>query len=196
VWEPDPTASVPAKAREVARAYRAAAMEQQARAEAAEALLNTLMNRVRGLMQTTNPDMVRLVDKALAGGPSDQVRDLDVRFTEWGEDWHVREPVELDYDDSDWLPSKTIIKLMGISDSTLCDMRMKGLVKHRFLGERAGHVYQLGEVREVRASLPGRGRPGLPKVPDGQPRPRPAKKAAPKKAAAKKKAERGRGNRR
>lgn len=155
VW-PDRTATMTVRARQMLVEYREQLKAQTERANALQAALAEVGLQA---LRSTNPGLAERIVGLLDTGP-DPVTELDTKFADYGETWHLEKPIEFSYDDSDWIPSRLIKTVAGISDTSLVTARMEGRIPGQYLGTQIGFVYQLGEVRKLKASMPGRGRGG------------------------------------
>jgi hypothetical protein len=160
MW-PDLGAGPVIRAREVASAYRQAAITAQAQAEEARKVLASLDQR---LLAFAGID----VDKLAVGEASDRVAELDAQFSEWGERWHAAPP-EFVFDDDDELPTWAGADLIGVNGNTLGEYRGSGRIKGRFikLSNVGVFVFRVGDLRalavelaaQIAAGRPGFGRP-------------------------------------
>lgn len=151
MW-PDPSVHTLIRTREVALAYREAALAAQAQLDEARKILAGL--NPRGMVATAREEVDR-IQKLIAGDVSDtSVADLDLHFAEMGERWHVVPP-DFVFDDDDWVPSWAAAEVLGMRTNTLGDHRGKGRIKGEWvkLSNSGVYIYRVGDVRALRESL-------------------------------------------
>jgi hypothetical protein len=161
MW-PDLEAGPVVRAREVASAYRQAAITAQAQVEEARKVLASLDQR---LLAFAGVD----VDKLAVGEASDRVAELDAQFSEWGERWHAASP-EFVFDDDDEVPTWVAAEILGVRGNTVGDYRGAGMIKGRFIkfSSVGVYVFRVGDVRALAVELAAKiaqGRPGFGRPP-------------------------------
>lgn len=151
MW-PDPSVHTLIRTREVALAYREAALAAQAQLDEARKILAGL--NPRGMVATAREEVDR-IQQLIAGDVSDtSVADLDLHFAEMGERWHVVPP-DFVFDDDDWVPSWAAAEVLGMRTNTLGDHRGKGRIKGEWvkLSNSGVYIYRVGDVRALRETL-------------------------------------------
>lgn len=153
---PFPRDGISTRARKMALAYRQLATEQHQRAEAFRNVLASLDQR---LLRFMDPDTAEAVAKLIAETTPDPVAELDQRFTSWGEKWHA--DIEVTYGPDDWVTSAEGGPLIQRHGATLNQMRLRGLIKGRWVKATAGKQphweYRVKDVYALQTQLKGQG---------------------------------------
>lgn len=142
------------RARKMALAYRALAQEQQQAREDIRAALEKLDRR---LIAYDNPASLTLIDQALKALDGDGVKDLDDRFTSWGETWHAEQPQT--YGPDDFVKGDVAASLIHISKKSISTLRINGRLKGTWdpdMGTAGGYWYKVADVYELSTTLRGR----------------------------------------
>lgn len=154
------------KARKMALAYRNIAEEQAALLDQYRAAVEIIHRAIdeadKRLLAYRNPGTLDELEEALtvakaalantaAGNP---VKDLDQRFTSWGETWHCEQPDHYEMDD--YVRTATAAKLINISAKTLTTMRNSGRINAVFnpdSGTTGGYWYLVSDVYALSATM-------------------------------------------
>lgn len=145
------------RTRKIALHYRQLAEEQQQRANNLQKLLSTVDLRTLRLM---DPDLGEAVEEMLKviGATSDNpVEVADRKFIEWGEDWHT--PLEAEYGDDEWVPTKVAAKLLHVSEGTVTTQRLNGRIKGKWNkdpGRTNGWYFLVSDLYRLQSELRGR----------------------------------------
>lgn len=172
MW-PDPSMQALGRARAVARGYRAVALYERSQGQALHQLLTRIRQhpQLREQLLVLDPDLADRVELLLTDeqGRLDPLRDTDLRFAEWGEDWQFdpAERIEFTYDDDDWIPTKyaeEVLQQLGFRNATrvggqnwLSKVRARGGIKGFFLGPKHGFLFRVGDIRALPQRMNGRG---------------------------------------
>lgn len=152
VWQPDPNLKAVEQRRQMALAYQAEARVQQERARLLQEALSAVDLRA---LHRTDPDLAKKVEVLLRDSDVDRVAQLDEQFHEWGVDWHLVQPLPIDFDDQDWVPTRDIAAMLRVETNTVSRQRVLGRIYGHFLGNEAGYVFRVGEIRNLQ--MPGKG---------------------------------------
>lgn len=142
------------RARKMALAYRNLAEQQQA---AHQRIREALENLDRRLIAYDNPASLAIIDQALKEFAATSVKDLDDRFTSWGEEWHADQPVT--YEPDDMVKAKTAAQIMQVAPKTVSNLRITGRLKGVWdpdMGNSGGYWYKVSDVWEMSTRLRGR----------------------------------------
>lgn len=142
----------------MALAYRAELIKRQ---EAVKALLLALEQVNRQLISFDSPATLALLDAAVkdlaAGGGDDAVKELDERFTQWGESWHADVPMTFEPDEL--VKAADAAKILHCSNKTMSTLRIGGRIKGHWdptLGSTGGWRYKVADVYELSTKVRGR----------------------------------------
>lgn len=156
------------RARKVAFAYRNVAEEQAALIDQYQAATQVIVDAVnqsdRRLLAYDSPKTLAALSAALkaaqaaldatAGSP---VKDLDARFTSWGESWHCEQPDH--YPDDEYVRTAVGAKLIHVSAKTLSVLRNQGRIDAIFdrqAGSTGGYWYKVADLYALAATMRGR----------------------------------------
>jgi hypothetical protein len=119
------------------------------------------------LLSYDSPATLELIKTALkeldtdqipaAFDPTDPVKELDDRFSSWGESFHADQVDHYDMDDE--VKASVASKLIHVSDKTITTLRIAGRIKGRWvkhLGPTGGYLYRVGDVYELSTTLRSR----------------------------------------
>jgi len=140
----------------MASAYRQVAKEQQ---EAAQALRDAMFKADTRLLAFDSPATLVAIKAALKtlDGAS-AVAELDKRFSDWGETFHVEQVAHYEMDD--WVKASEAAKLIHSSTKTLNELRIKGRIKAEWsadVGSSGGYLYKVEDVYKLSTTMRGRG---------------------------------------
>lgn len=150
VW-PDHTVSATDRARAMTLAYRQAATAAQAQLDAVRKALASVDVQA---LRATDPQAATAIRDLVADAPADQVGVLDAQYSEWGEQWHA-DPPGFVFEDTDRVPTHVAIRIVSLNNNTLGGYRSKGVIRgwHVKQGSASTYLYQVGELRALRARL-------------------------------------------
>lgn len=142
------------RARKMALAYRALAQQQQ---EAREQILRVLEQLDRRLIAFDNPGAVAIIDKAMGELAGDGVKELDERFTQWGETFHAEQPDH--YEPDDYVKAKVAAQLINCAPKTISNLRIHGRLPGVWdpnIGSSGGYWYKVSDVYETSSKMRSR----------------------------------------
>jgi hypothetical protein len=142
------------RARKVALAYRNLALEHE---QAVAVVRDVLEKFDRRLIAFDNPGSVSELDKALQVIEATTVKNLDDRFTEWGETWHAEQPDH--YEPHEWVKGSVAAQLLHTSTKQISALRIAGRLKGKWdrdMNTNGGYWYRVGDLYEL--SMKKRGR--------------------------------------
>jgi hypothetical protein len=155
LWPFDGEAPV-TRARRMVLAYQQIAREQRA---AALALAQALRQADTRLLAYDSPATLQAIKTALkALDDGDPVTDLDKRFCDWGETFHVEQVQHYEMDD--YVKATEAAKLIHVTGKTLNDLRIKGRIKGQWskdVGNAGGYLYKVEDVYKLSTQMRGRG---------------------------------------
>lgn len=156
LW-PWPGDSPVVRARKIALHYRQLAEDQQKRANDLHHLLTAAVNLQS--LRLVDPDMAEALEIILAtGGPlTDAIAVSDRKFLEWGEEWHT--PLEAQYDDDEWVPTRVAARLVHLAEGTITRMRLRGRIQGKWRkdpGSSNTWVFKVSDLYKLQSELRAR----------------------------------------
>jgi hypothetical protein len=155
LW-PFPGEAPVTRLRRMVGAYQHVAREQRA---LAVALADALRQADTRLLAYDSPATLQAIKAALkALDDSDPVAELDKRFTDWGETFHVEQVQHYELDD--WVKCSEAAKLIHCTPKTLNELRIKGRIPaqwSRDIGSAGGYLYLVADVYKLSTTMRGRG---------------------------------------
>lgn len=149
---PQKGASPVARARAMFLAMRVLAEEQERGV--------ALLRKIRADMHPRSPlrDSIDDVLDALDG--METVEELNTRFHNWGEDWHVPLPDLDEFDDDDMVPSKIAALFAQLNRRHLANLRMFGRIEghwNEHIGPQGGWTYKVSDAKKLGEEIRARG---------------------------------------
>lgn len=156
LW-PWPGDSPVVRARKIALHYRSLAEEQQKRANDLHQLLTDTVNLKS--LRLVDPDLAQALDVIVVTGGqvADAVETADRKFLEWGEEWHT--PLEAEYADDEWVPTRVAARLIHIAEGTITRMRLRGRIQGKWRkdpGAANTWVFKVSDLYKLQSELRGR----------------------------------------
>lgn len=155
LW-PFPGEAPVTRARKIALAYRTVAQQQR---DALTKLRGALDQADKRLLAYDSPATLVAIKQALADiGDTDQVAELDKRFSDWGETFHCEQPGHYELDD--YVPAKIAAQLAHVAPKTIHNLRISGRIKGTWtphLSTSGGYLYKVRDIYELSSKLRGRG---------------------------------------
>lgn len=119
-----------------------------------------LLRQIRSTMSPRSPlrDSIDEVLDALDGIES--VEEMNTRFHNWGEEWHVPLPDLDGFEDDDLVPTKIAAMVAGLNRRHLANLRMFGRIKghwNEHVGPQGGWMYLVGDAKALGEEIRARG---------------------------------------
>lgn len=171
------------KSRRMAGAYRESAERFQQIATELKDAIEKINERLIGFDSAVR---LSIIQKALKNLPDVQtVEQLDQRFADWGETWHL--PEREHYDDEEWVDSHVAGRILQYAPGYILRLRVDNRLPGRWdptIGHKGAYLFQVKALREFEAKHTRRvTKASLYPEPEPEPTPPPPPPPPPKKKA-------------
>jgi hypothetical protein len=134
----------------MAGAYRIMAMEQHRILDTADSVLDALSEALEaGAIDSAVSDVVKQLRADIAKVPTPE--SYDVKFREWGEEWHADVPVT--YQPGDMINSKEAGAILGTARNNILRLRVDGRIEGQWnpdVGRRGSWLFRVEDVWKLR----------------------------------------------